>query len=427
MGKGINGEDLGKGYYQKANGLYYAKKGVAGEEIYDSDMNLEQLKRRVNKRIKIIKEGPGVIFKNATLNEWFMWWYEKYKAPRLAEQSAVGVLSKYKNIMAEHFGDSRLKLITELDVIDFLEAWTKNPTHAVNSMNTCLGYMNDCFEKAIDYNLIKFNPFKDKKINEKRCIQEVKDKEISYQYFSKSDQEILLQYFYENNHWYYAMLYVALYTGMRVGEVGGLQWKDIDFEKKIIYIRRALVNFYADGKKRLFLSSTKTENSVRIIPFVKDVGVILEKWYEISKDFLKRQKINGYWKGNEEEFGDLVFTTKLGTPVTRYQFEKILNNFEKSYNKEEKLLSTVEQRIPVYFPHSYPHMLRHTFCTYLIKAGIDVKIVQRLMGHKHLSTTLEVYYHVQESDMFDEIEVFNKREVDTLKTSYINMLYTKTS
>lgn len=53
MGKGINGEDLGKGYYQKANGLYYAKKGVAGEEIYDSDMNLEQLKRRVNKRIKM--------------------------------------------------------------------------------------------------------------------------------------------------------------------------------------------------------------------------------------------------------------------------------------------------------------------------------------------------------------------------------------
>lgn len=218
MGKGINGEDLGKGYYQKANGLYYAKKGVAGEEIYDSDMNLEQLKRRVNKRIKIIKEGPGVIFKNATLNEWFMWWYEKYKAPRLAEQSAVNVLSKYKNIMAEQFGDSKLKLITELDVIDFLEAWTKNPTHAVSSMNSCLGYMNDCFEKAIDYNLIKFNPFKDKKINEKRCIQEVKDKEISYQYFSKSDQEILLQYFYENNHWYYAMLYVALYTGMRVGD-----------------------------------------------------------------------------------------------------------------------------------------------------------------------------------------------------------------
>ena len=64
MGKSINGEDLGKGYYQKANGLYYAKKGVAGEEIYDSDMNLEQLKRRINKRIKIIKEGPGVIFKN---------------------------------------------------------------------------------------------------------------------------------------------------------------------------------------------------------------------------------------------------------------------------------------------------------------------------------------------------------------------------
>lgn len=143
MGKGINGEDLGKGYYQKANGLYYAKKGVAGEEIYDSDMNLEQLKRRVNKRIKIIKEGPGVIFKNATLNEWFMWWYEKYKAPRLAEQSAVNVLSKYKNIMAEQFGDSKLKLITELDVIDFLEDWTKNPTHAVSSMNSCLGYMNE--------------------------------------------------------------------------------------------------------------------------------------------------------------------------------------------------------------------------------------------------------------------------------------------
>ena len=52
------------------------------------------------------------------------------------------------------------------------------------------------------------------------------------------------------------MLYVALYTGMRVGEVGGLQWKDIDFEKNIIYIRRALVNFTL-MEKEIVLSSTK--------------------------------------------------------------------------------------------------------------------------------------------------------------------------
>lgn len=427
MGKDINGQELGRGFFQKSNGLYYAKKGVAGEEIYDSDTNLEVLKRRVNKRVRAIKSGPGVLFKNATLNEWFMWWYEKYKAPQLAEQSAVGVLSKYKNMIAEYFGETKLKLINEVDVIDFLDLWVKNPTHSVKSMNICLGYMEDCFEKAIDYNILKFNPFKDKKVNEKRCIKQRKDKNVSYPCFTKSEQDILLQYFYENNHWYYAMLYVTLYTGMRVGEVGGLQWKDIDFEKGIIYIRRALVNFYTDGEKKLFLSSTKTENSVRIIPFVKDVGIILQKWYQISKDFLKNQKINGYWRGNEEKFGDLVFTTKFGSPVTRYQFEKILNKFEKSYNEEEKILSAIEQRVPQYFPHSYPNMLRHTFCTYLIKSGIDVKIVQRLMGHKHLSTTLGVYYHVQEQNLFDEIEIFNKKEVDTLKTSYINMLYTKTS
>ena len=93
-----------------------------------------------------------------------------------------------------------------------------------------------------------------------------------------------------------------LLTGMRIGEVGGLQWEDIDFANRFIYVKRSLSYQYENGKKTMKLTSPKTENSVRKIPFFGETREILEQQFEKVKR--KRQDMGERWR-QPEEFGHL--------------------------------------------------------------------------------------------------------------------------
>ena len=77
------------------------------------------------------------------------------------------------------------------------------------------------------------------------------------------EQEIFLGYLKATKSWYEEMYKFMLLTGMRIGEVGGLQWGDVDFTSRFIYVKRSLTYQYEDGKKIMRLTSPKTENSVR--------------------------------------------------------------------------------------------------------------------------------------------------------------------
>jgi integrase len=73
---------------------------------------------------------------------------------------------------------------------------------------------------------------------------------------------------------------------MRIGEIGGLQWEDINFVDKFIYVKRTLSYQYDNGKKTMRLTSPKTENSVRKIPFFGETKEILQKQFEKVESFL---------------------------------------------------------------------------------------------------------------------------------------------
>ena len=81
------------------------------------------------------------------------------------------------------------------------------------------------------------------------------------------EQRIFLSYLAQNKSWYEELYKFMLLTGLRIGEVGGLQWEDIDFSNRFIYVKRTLSYQYEDGKKTMRLTSPKTENSVRKVPF----------------------------------------------------------------------------------------------------------------------------------------------------------------
>ena len=83
------------------------------------------------------------------------------------------------------------------------------------------------------------------------------------------DQEQIAEFLNQIvDSWWYECFYIMIYTGMRIGEVGGLKWSDIDYENKCIHINRGLLCYYKKGEKVIKLGPPKTSNSYRTIPFI---------------------------------------------------------------------------------------------------------------------------------------------------------------
>lgn len=187
---------------------------------------------------------------------------------------------------------------------------------------------------------------------------------------------------------------------MRIGEVGGLKWEDVDFKNKCININRSLSCQYESGVKTVRLTAPKTHNSYRKIPFMGEAEEMFlsqkKKQDEIKKELGKRYRSDG-------EFSDLVFVTSMGSPVFRHHAEKEVKKVVKAINEQEALDSVREQREPHYFEDLYPHAIRHTFCSRCFQLNMNPKVVQKLMGHQHYSTTIDIYTHVMQDDINSEV------------------------
>ena len=203
--------------------------------------------------------------------------------------------------------------------------------------------------------------------------------------------------------WYKEVLHVMLNSGLRIGEVGGLTWDDIDFRKKTIHVRKQLMCQYDKGKKTLKMTSPKTYNSDRRIPFLGNVEEMLysqeEKQQRIIRELGDRYRC-------PEEY-NLVFVTSMGSPVTRYILGKEINNIVDEINLKENIEAIKENRNPIVFEKVYPHALRHTFCSRCFERGLNPKVVQKLMGHQNYSTTIDIYTHVTENAYDEEVRKFN--------------------
>ena len=157
--------------------------------------------------------------------------------------------------------------------------------------------------------------------------------------------------------WYYPMLKVMLLTGMRISEVGGLCWADIDYDNDVIHIRRALFSQYEYGKKKLHFTTTKTINSVRDIPMMADCKKML-RLQKKNQNKIKKELGKRYRSENEEGLSDLVFTSSMGSAATRYNVAPIINKIVKSINLREDYESVKENRKPIYMEQVSPHALR---------------------------------------------------------------------
>ena len=399
MAKGLNGKELGTGIRQREGGRYEARATINGITIDLYNIDLKQLKIDFEEAKKQARMSIDTKRQQITLNEWFEEWFTKYKVPTIKSTSVFAMKSKYYNTFGNLIGTKKGVDIRNIDIQEAINAMQKQG-RASSSMRDALGRVRDCLESAKHNRIISENP----------CFEisvPWENKQVLRRFLSVNEQNLFLQTV--ENNWYKEMFYIMFLTGMRIGEVGGLKWCDVDFENECIHINHSLSCNYEKGVKKMCLTTPKTHNSYRKIPFMGEAKEMFlaqkKKQDKIKKELGKRYRCEG-------EFADLVFVTSMGSPVLRYHAEKECKKVVKAINEAEAFDSVREQRKPIIFEDVYPHALRHTFCSRCFEKGMNPKVVQALMGHQHYSTTIEIYTHVTEQKFDEEIAKFGSAMVD---------------
>ncbi len=183
----------------------------------------------------------------------------------------------------------------------------------------------------------------------------------------------------------YVGTYLAVYSGMRRGEVAGLRWVDVDWERKALHVRRSRQRI----RKQDIIGKPKTEKSTRSIPVSETVISLLRSW--------KRQQ-QEYAMARGAGWSDETYVL-LKPDGSQYEPVDLLY----SLRKAKKALDLP----PVSF-----HDLRHTYATILLENGVPLKTVSELLGHTDISTTGNIYAHVTET--------MQRAAVDALDTAFKN-------
>lgn len=180
-----------------------------------------------------------------------------------------------------------------------------------------------------------------------------------------------------------------LATGLQVGELVALKWKDIDFEKGILKISKSMTRKYVekDGKRKLKIEedTPKTKSSIRSVPIPSNVLCKLKKYKE-EQEKLKKEYNDIY------DDRDYVFANKLG------EFIKP-DTITKAYCKilREAGIS-----------HKKFHSLRHTYATRLSEIGVPLNVIQKLLGHSSIRMTADIYTHVMDEEKVIAVERINE-------------------
>ena len=235
-----------------------------------------------------------------------------------------------------------------------------------NTIGILQSVVRPAFEMAVDDDIIRKNPFKFK-------LSDVVPKDAYVRdALTKEQQEKYLQFVQDCGGNYYDDIVILLGTGLRVSELYGLTRADIDFDRRCIHVRRQLCR---TAEKPYFVTPPKTKSGIRNVPMTDAVYMALMRVVKARTAPKVELLVDGY--------SGFLFLDKSGMPKVAMHLENYMRGlqarFEKAYGKS--------------VPRITPHVLRHTFCTNVQQAGLDVKSLQYLMGHSNASVTLDVYTH----------------------------------
>lgn len=370
--KDTKGRVLKKGETHRKDGLYMFRwTDTCGVRQYVYAHTLEDLRREEEHIQKEIQSG--VMRSNITLNEQIEWYLST--RGKLKPSTKENYRYYYHHTIEPSFlGKMKLRDIKKSHILK-LYADCKAEGYANGTIAILQKILHPAFELALDDDLINKNPAKG-------CMKDYKDSSEKKQALTLAEEKEFLSRVRENPKmsWLYPMYAILLITGLRISELLGLTWNDVDMEKRNIHINHQLLYRYVDGQTKLYIEpSAKTSSGVRDLPMSDEVyslfSVQREQWLRICGG--KTAKIDGYT--------GFIFVSKMSKNKLPIYANNVRRNLRRivSQNKERE----------VQLPPITPHTLRHTACTRMSESGMNLKVIQYMMGHHDMRMTVEVYDH----------------------------------
>ena len=175
----------------------------------------------------------------------------------------------------------------------------------------------------------------------------------------------------------------------------------MDFDKRMININHSLVYYsreYKDHPMCSFaVSLPKTEAGIRIIPMMDTVYDALQTEWEDQKE-------NGFNETEIDGMKGFIFMNRFGNVHNPQAVNRAIKRIYEAYNAEEVVKAFKEHREPVIIPHFSCHHLRHTFCSRFCENETNLKVIQSIMGHANIETTMDIYAEVTDTKKQEAIQ-----------------------
>lgn len=345
-------------------------------------------------------DGIRTDVKMLTVNDCFELWKDLKRG--IKDTTMKNYIWNYKTYVQGTFGKKRVVQVVKTDVKRFYNNLHDQRNLKVSTIDTIHNVLHQVFQVAVDDNYIRQNPT-DNMLKELRIAH---GDEIEKRRALTMEQQELFLGFLEHHakysHWH-PIFYIMLNTGMRVGELTGLRWQDIDLERDIISVNHTLVYYDHQNKDKCCYSinTPKTEAGKRELPITAGIREALEalRSYQEEAGLQSKTRVDGY--------EDFVFLNRNGAVLNQSTLNSAIKRIMRDCN-DEVLSREGFDADPVLLPNFTCHILRHTYATRLCESGINIKVIQDLMGHRDIETTMNIYVDVTNDLKKREMEEFEK-------------------
>lgn len=322
-----------------------------------------------------LERGERVKDKKLTVDVYLKSWFEN-------KQNINAITRElYESYLRIHIipglGHHQLSKLSSMDIQNFISTLRQKEL-AENTIKRIFSVINTALNQACKMELVRRNVA--------GAVSKPKGERRELKVWDLDTIHTFLEATHDGSR-YSIVMYLALMTGMRQGELLGLRWSDIDFDQKTIHIQQSLAR---DGKT--INHALKSKKSIRSVAISRETAVRLKEHRKlIVMEMVK--------EGENYQKNDLVICTSRGTPASSRSIMKVWNKF----------IERLE------LPRITFHDLRHTHASLLLQQGVHPKVVSERLGHSSVVITLDTYSHLLpnlQADAADGLDVLLKRKTD---------------
>lgn len=357
-----------------------------------------------------VERGTYLDANKLTFEQFIAKWLKEYAEPTLAPKT----LYRYKELLNTRIipalGSIKLSKLQPMQLTSFYNNLREDGIRSDGkpgglSERTILHHhrlISAILTAAVQWQLILINPA--------TRVKPPTPEKKEAKHFDESQTEYLLQLVDNEPIKYRTMVYLSIYAGMRMGELSGLEWSDVDLDNGLLQIKQASQYLPGEG---IYTKAPKNESSKRIISLPSTVVSLLRQyklWQNGQRVKAESKKEDGSLDPNNIWVDSgRIFTKWNGAPIfpdtPSKWFYKFIKKHNKSIMEDEKI---PEDDKPNFILQEVNfHGLRHTNATLLISQGVDTTTVSARLGHARTSTTTDIYAHALKKP---DVEAANKLE-----------------